>query len=175
MAIYAVTVYLVVKRGPSQKKTLVILLVAIILWIITISYNCSFFSENVLAITFIGGVSCGAHRAGPITTGIISIYLLMYGVIPYVLTILFPIITLYFIKKNTITENADAKKGLAKFALFLILGNSLSLIGQALPIVFATFLSKGDNNTAEKAILFTESAILTVSLIPPVILSLIHI
>ena len=44
-----------------------------------------------------------------------------------------PIICLCYIKKNTVTEDIQYRKAMAKFSLFLILGSVINIAGQPIP------------------------------------------
>ena len=55
------------------------------------------------------------------------------GLIPITVSVAVPIICLYYIKKNIVTEDAQYRKGMAKFSLFLVIGGAINIAGQLLP------------------------------------------
>ena len=58
----------------------------------------------------------------------IAIWITAGGLIPMTVNIAMPIICLCYIKKNTVTEETQYRKGMAKFSLFLVLGGAIILL-----------------------------------------------
>ena len=85
------------------------------------------------------------------------------GITPLTVSIIVPIVCLCYIRRNTVTEGAQYRKGLAKFSLFLVVGGGINLVGQILPSLFAL------NSAAPSVYLTYGSAV--ISLLPaPIII-----
>ena len=172
MATFSVTVYILVCRGANKLKFLPMSVAVGAIWAFAIIPNLVIFFPEFLEITFHDGVDCAAHGRGA-TTILYSIsYITAYGLCSFVPSIVFPILTLRFIKRNTISGNKQVLQGMVKFASFLLIGNSLNLVGISTPLLFGTFAPSGeDYYTLEKAFNYAEGIFLMLSLIPtPIIL-----
>ena len=94
----------------------------------------------VYAAQYVDNVACFPHneiipRASRYPT--LAIWVVAGGIIPLAISITIPIITLYYIKRNIVTEGADYNKRISKFALFLVTGNIVNLFGQLIPGLIA--------------------------------------
>ena len=61
----------------------------------------------------------------------IAIWVIFGGLTPLTISIVVPIVVLYYVRHNTIVAESIYNKGIAKFTLFLIAGNLINLVGQA--------------------------------------------
>ena len=61
--------------------------------------------------------------------------------LPLVVCICVFLRTLCYIKRHTITEGAQYKKAVAKFAAFLITGNVVNVLGQVVPAIVTLSIS----------------------------------
>ena len=127
---------------------------------------------KILKITLLDGNDCTAH--GENTNALIYAfsYIFVYGLGSFTIAILFPILMVCYIRKHTISGDTQLLKGMVKFAIFLLLGNSMNFIGISIPILFVTFAPSGDEYyTLVKAFNYTEGIFIILSLIPtPIIL-----
>ena len=74
-----------------------------------------------------------------------------------------PIICLWYIKKNIVTEDTQYRKGMAKFSLFLVLGGVINMAGQLIPGLVAL--------NSEAPTVYLTYSIAAVSLLPiPIII-----
>ena len=64
-------------------------------------------------------------------------YIIVYGVCCFILGIIFLILTVRYIKENTISKDKQTLRSMNKFAVFLLIGNSLNIVGVSLPLILA--------------------------------------
>ena len=66
------------------------------------------------------------------------------GLTPLTISIVVPIVVLCYVRCSTITEGSSYNKGIAKFTLFLVAGNLMNIIGQAVValIVYVMYIHK---------------------------------
>ena len=176
MATYAVTVYVLARSAGTNLRAVQLrfwpaLLAVVVIWLLATLPNTVLFSPSFLQITFNIYV-CVYHSGGPATFIRSSFFVIVYGFFSYVLSIVFPILTARYIKKNCIGENKEMLKGMTKFSAFLLLGNSFNMIGITLPIFIGVFTPVGSENVTQ-AQLIVSSVILGLSLLTTPIIVLI--
>ena len=69
----------------------------------------------------------------------LTCFTLFGGIIPLAISITLPLLTLYYIKKQSISESVGYKKVLAKLTLFLSVGIMVSIVGQIIAPAVAYF------------------------------------
>ena len=83
------------------------------------------------------------------------------------------ILSCLYIRHRSISGDLKSQKALVKFTLFLVIGNTISFIGQIVPVVITEALPEGDG--AEEALLedivLTAEGWLVFSLFPTSLLS----
>ena len=86
---------------------------------------------------FVHGVACFPDNTRTIIVQARYIFLATWtifgGLTPLTVSIIVPIVCLCYIWKNTVTEGARYRKGMAKFSLFLVVGGSINITGQIIP------------------------------------------
>ena len=99
---------------------------------------------------------------------------MMYVVFSFILAIVFPVLTLCYIRNNIDCYNPDMLRAMLKFAFFLLVGNSMNTIGIFQPILFVVFVqSKNDSYVLKISLDYTAGVIIVLSLIPTPIIVLI--
>ena len=136
MAAFSVTVLLVVRYSVKALKYAPIVLTLALLWLGAILLNTHVLVPPVFAVQYVDGVACfprtrDANIIKPARYALTAIWVVFGGVTPVVISIVVPILVLCYIKRNRVTEGSDYNKGIAKFALFLVSGNLINLLGQA--------------------------------------------
>ena len=137
---FSVVVYITFKRGMRSFRPIYYLMGVLGVWIVAFIINLyAGLPHPVYAVQYVDNVACFPHndiipRASRYPT--LAIWVVVGGIIPLVISITIPI-TLCYIKRNIITEGADYNKRIAKFALFLVTGNIVNLIGQLIPGLIA--------------------------------------
>lgn len=177
MATYAVSVYVTARFAGSRLREARIqfmptLFAVAIIWVAACVPNTVLFSPVFVNINFEYSDDCVAHGNG-ISTLIYSFgYIIVYGVCSFAISIIFPILTIRYVKKNSIKENRKTLKGMIKFSVFLLIGNAINITGVSLPILFATFSPTGMGDLALiSALNYLQGICHLVSLLPtPIIL-----
>ena len=125
------------------KCTRVVIVCIIGVWLISFILNIHFMLPYpVYAVQFVDNVVCFPHNAIIPKANqypALAIWIVFGGITPLTISITIPIITLCYIRRNTITEGAQYNKRIAKFALFLVVGNVVNLLGQAVPGLVALY------------------------------------
>ena len=172
MATFAITVYVLVRYGPAKLHFRLSFPAGLILWFLAIILNTALFSTDMLEITFHDGSACAPHGKNVTTPLYTFTYIVVYGLCSFTLGVIFPILAISHIRRNTISGDTKVLNRMIKFAIFLLLGNSMNFIGISIPILFATFAPSGEEYyTLEKAFNYAEGIFLMLSLIPtPIIL-----
>ena len=129
------------KKTISWWSAAVIILV---LWLAPMTLSLYVMLPFVFEAQFVHGVACFPERdpeKAPIELEVryilASTWILLGGVVPLIVSIIMPIVCLCYIRKNTVTEGVLYRKGLAKFSLFLVMGGSINIAGQALPALLS--------------------------------------
>ena len=174
MATFTIIVYILVRHGPAKLHFRITFLVGLVLWVLAIIPNTALFSPDVLKITLIDGNDCAASSAKTSALIFSFTYILVYGLGSFTIAILLPIVMVCYIRKNTISGDTKLLKGMIKFAIFLLVGNSMNFIGISIPLLFATFAPSGEEYyTMAKSFNYAESIFIMLSLIPTPIIILI--
>lgn len=175
MAQFAVTIFVVVRFGTKMMKPVVLVISSLLLWLFLILFNVVVVIPSIVGVAWDDGVSCRPFPIDEVATfSIIGVDLIVFGIVPFVLTIVMPILTYCYLKRNITTEDVNKKKVLVKFALFLILGNGLSVIGLIIPVLITTLSPMDSNPEVDEALLRLSNIITHLSLIPTPILILFY-
>ena len=151
MAMYAVTVYVLARYAGSNLRVSKFkfwptLLAVVVIWAFATTPRMVQFSPAVLNITFIFNHICIPHSVGPATFINSFFFIFVYGVCCFVISIIVPIITVRYMKKNCISENKDTLTRMNKFSVFLLVGNFFNMMGISLPILLAIFIPVVEEN-----------------------------
>lgn len=142
---FSVTVLKMVvgSMGKIGAKWLIISLV--VTWVIALLTSIDNIVPPIYGVQYIGGVACYPTQGYPQYTILSLVYLLLWIAIalllPLALCICIPLAALCYLKRHTISEGAQCKKAMIKFAAFLITGNVLNVLGQVVPAIVAMTLS----------------------------------
>ena len=144
LAVYSIVTLLTVRYGQKfLKHTLVVVVCIIGVWAISFIINThKMLPYPVYAVQFVDNVVCYPHNAIIPKSSrypTLAIWIVFGGITPLTISITIPIITLCYIRRNTITEGANYNKRIVKFALFLVVGNVVNLLGNAVPGLVALY------------------------------------
>ena len=134
---FSLVVFIVVKRGEKVFKCGYMVVGIVGAWVVI--FLVAFYTAlpyPVYALYFVDSIACFPHHDIIPRTSLyptLFIWVVFGGIIPLSASITTPVITLCYIRHNTITEGAAYNKGIAKFALFLVVGNVFNFLGQAVP------------------------------------------
>ena len=104
MAAFAVTAYMVVKYDKATKRRALYLSIVavVILWGITFVGNSPVFSDVVVFNYFVDRLSCGPIPTGVATYVYASLYIITFGVVAFIMTIVFLIVTMLCVRQTTV-------------------------------------------------------------------------
>ena len=176
MPMLAITVYVLVRYGEptkTRKRRTIFFIATGTLWIFLVLLATLSFSPEAVIISKIQDLLCFVQVSrtplGYISAGI---YLSVFGIFSYILTVVVGITGVCFVKHSTVRDTR-ALKATAKFTFFLLIGNTVGLLGQLVPLLFGAIDLKED---VEKAITteFASTSIIFMSLYPTPILILVY-
>ena len=150
-AAFSVAVLLLEGYQISAVNVARIVVFLVLLWLGAILLNTHILVPPIFVVKYVDGVACFPRAIiKPARYALTAIWILLGGVIPVVVSIVVPIITLCYIKRRHVIADSNYSVNLAKFALFLFSGSFITLLGQAVvgaivyssdaPAVYATFV-----------------------------------
>ena len=167
LAAFSIVVLLIVRFGKTAIKGVYIAITLAILWIAAMLLNIHIALPVIYAVQFVDGVACFPHY-GEIHKVpryiFIATWSVFGGLTPLGISMVVPSVCLCYIKHHSMTEGADYKRAMAKFALFLVAGNLINFLGQAVPGIIAFFATTPG--------VYTAYTLIVISLLPTPILVL---
>ena len=139
MATYAITVYVLARYAGTKLRVAKLrlwhaLLAVVVIWLFATVPNMVLFSPE-----FYSNITTSDYNCDPQPPLEYSIsFIFAYGVCCFVISIIVPIVTIRYIKKNSISENKETLKRMTKFSIFLLIGNSFNVMG-ILPLLYFIF------------------------------------
>ena len=104
----------------------------VVTWVIAILASTDTLVPGIVGFQYVGGIACSTTAGCPEYQVFRLTYSILWLVIAYCVPLLVSICvllgTLCYMKRHTISEGAQYKKAVAKFAAFLIIGNILSVL-----------------------------------------------
>ena len=136
LAGFSIVVLLIVRYNTKEMKTLYIVLFLAIIWCMSILFTLEILVPPIYAVQYYDGVACFPRvlDADIIieVRYVFTVTLVIFGgLVPLTISIVVPIVVLCYVRRNTMTEESSYNKGIAKFTLFLVAGNLINLVGQA--------------------------------------------
>lgn len=139
---YSVMVLIVVRYGKKNLKAVYIILSLCFVWGVTLILTIEFQVPQVYAVDFIVGAVCLPIQDATVGNLFFTVFLIaIVTFIPLVVCSAVPLIVLRYIKKHTITRDADSGKAVVKLGLFLLTGilvNSASSTVSSTLVYFST-------------------------------------
>ena len=173
MATFAVVVCIIIMKSISAVKFKFLSIYLLVMWLVCVVFSSAVFFPSIVRVLTLEGRSC-ILRPG--------LYGLVYTVpfflcclfIPFALTVAVLIVTFWFVRFNTLRDNKARLRPLLKFSAFLLLGNFLSAMGQAGPVINAHI--NADSETAEVLLVLNQAngLLILLSIIPTPILVLVY-
>ena len=175
MTTFAISTYVLVRFGARKMKIWVAIVAVVGVWLAVLLPNAAIFSSDVVLINFHDNNTCAAHGTGYKAFIYAFGYTGVYGLLGFAVSVFCPIVTVWFIRHNTISGDLSLVKAMLKFSVFLVLGNVINFVGQTTPLLFAAFAPAGkDWYTLEKAFGYVEGVFVLLSLVPTPVLILIY-
>ena len=138
LAGFSIVVLLIVRYNKKEMKTLYIVLFLALIWCVPILLNTQFLVPPIYAVQYYDGVACFSRTLDAdiinlkeVRLVFITIFVIFGDLTPLTISIVVPIVVLCYVRRNTIAEGSSYNKGIAKFALFLVTGNLINLVSQA--------------------------------------------
>ena len=134
MATYAITVYVLARYAGTKLRVAKLrlwhaLLAVVVIWLFATVPNMALFSPVFFSNITTSDYVCEPHP--PIEYAIS--FIIVFGVCCFVIGIIVTIVTIRYIKKNSISENKDTLKRMTKFSIFLLIGNFFNVMGNIVP------------------------------------------
>ena len=137
LAAFALSILAIVRFGKRSISWCHAAVILTILWIAPSAICLYVLIPHVFEAHFVHGVACFPNDNSTLFIQarhtFFANWCLFGGLIPMTVSIAVPIICLCYIKKNTVTEDTQYRKAMAKFSLFLVLGGAINVAGQILP------------------------------------------
>ena len=134
LAGFSIVVLLIVRYNKKEMKTFYIVLLLAPIWFVSVLLSTRILIPPIYAVQYYDGVACFPSNAiiiEGVRYAFTAIWVIFGGLTPLTISIVVPIVVLCYVRRNTITEESSYNKGIAKFALFLVAGNLINLVGQA--------------------------------------------
>ena len=138
---FSIVAFLITKYGIKFFERVHIVLGVVGVWAGAFIFNIYIILPSpVYAVQYVDNVACFPNSAAiPLASRIPTLTMHVATVWWDTTSITIPIITLCYIKRNTIMEGADINRDMTGFALFLITGNVINFICQAVPASIALY------------------------------------
>ena len=167
LAAFALSTLAIVRFGKKNISKWSATVIILVLWLVPMVITLYILLPYVYEEQFIHGVACSSDNNRTVIPAarftFLASWTIFGGITPLTVSIIVPIVCLCYIRRNTVTEGAQYRKGLAKFSLFLVVGGGINLAGQILPSLFAL-------NSAAPAVYLTYGSAV-ISLLPtPIII-----
>ena len=173
MAAYAITVYLMVHIKAAKLKAKFIFIMVVLVWLFVVLVVVWYLVPFAFIVLF-DEVSCVPLLSTESGIAFTIVYCLVFGLVCISITIIFPIITLVYVRKNTLKENSDITTALAKFAFCLLVGNVINILSEIVPTVLAATVVDSGSLSDVTVISRIVLAIIAISLIPAPIFIIVY-
>ena len=141
---FSIVVLLIVRYNKKELKTHYIVLFLALIWCVSILLNVHFLVPSLYTVEYYEDIACFASYAEEgAYYAFHAVFIIFGGLTPLTISIVIPIVVLCYVRRNTIAEGSSYNKGMAKFTLFLVAGNLINLVGQAV-VAFIVFINGGD-------------------------------
>ena len=160
MATYAITVYILARYVGTNLREVKLrfwptLLAVVVIWVLASTPNMIILSQEFLQVNFTTTyfTICTVHGRDPTAYTYPFCYIIVYCVLSFILSIIFPLLTVQYIKKNTVKEIKKTMKRMCIFTVFLLVLSSINLLSVSFPIALLTFLPVENRNLVHQFII----------------------
>ena len=177
-ATFSVVVFVMVVKGVKAVHRKGLLVATIAFWVVIAVLAAPVLSQTVVGTAYIGGAACfptlQEETIADVNRTYIALWTIIFGAFPLLITIIMPLAILFYINKHRVSTEATSNrmflKAMTKLAVFLVLGNSLNFLGQAIPPVIVIAMEATSIDLVYVALVF-----FNLSLYPTPILMLVYI
>ena len=175
-SVFSVIVFVIVKGSAKAVSRIGLAISLVALWIVTFLISAPTLSLFSVGVQYLGGAACFPRVVEGVTNRSVNrvfviIWAILFGIIPLVITVTMPLITVCFLKRHSTSGDLKFKKAMVKFALFLILGILFNFLGQVVPPIIALT----NENVKDSALVYLAFILMNISLIPTPILIYIYL
>ena len=177
-AIFSIIVLVMVVKGVKAVHRIGLLVASIAFWIMVALLAAPVLSQTVVGTAYIGGAACfptpQEETIADVNRAYIASWTIIFGAFPLLITFIIPLAILFYINKHRISDGANSNrlflKAMTKLAVFLVVGNTLNFLGQAIPPVVVIAMESTSSNLVYVALVF-----FNLSLYPTPVLMLVYI
>ena len=173
MATFAVVVCIIIRKSISAVKFKFLSICLLVMWLVCVGFSSAVFFPSIVRVLTLEGRSC-IPRSGPYGLIYTVPFFLCCLFIPFALTVTVLIATFSYVRFNTLRDNKARLKPLLKFTAFLLLGNFLSAMGQAVPVINAHINAESETAEVLLALNISNGLLILLSIIPTPILVLVY-
>ena len=140
LAAFALSILAIVRFNKKTIKKWIATVIILLLWLTPMTICFYILIPYVFDAQFVHGVACFPDGNSTIVQArytFVLTWTIFGGITPLTVSIIVPIVCLLYIRRNTVTEGAQYRKGMAKFSLFLVVGGSINIAGQIIPVLLA--------------------------------------
>ena len=175
-ATFSVVVFVIVKGGEKAVSKIGLAISLTSLWIVTFLLSSPTLFLYTVGAQYLGGAACFPRAVEGVTnttvnTIFVVLWAIIVGIVPLIITITMPLVTILYIQRHSITGDVKFKKAMVKFALFLILGILFNFLGQVVPPIIAVAYQ----NVQDSALVYLAFILMNISLIPTPVLIYVYL
>ena len=161
---FSLLILAIVKWGKESVLPSLIVIAVSVIWVSSFVLNIDTIIPPIYGVQYYRGVVCiyNPDFKNEVRDAIDTLWIILTGIIPLIVSVVIPIIVLFYIKHHVVSEVGGYNKSMAKLSLFLVGGKVITLIGIVVPLLAAR---KGVG-------VYVSYAFAVLSLIPPPILVL---
>ena len=172
MAVFAIVVYIIIKYSISAVKLKYLVISTLAMWLVCGAFSLLLFFPSVLNVVSIKTTGC-VPRSGPHGFVYSIPFFACFIIVPFALNVVLLIASFWYVRANTVSENAASLKPMLKFSVFLLLGTLLSTMGHT-TLVIAAYVEPDSPTPAVKSINLSNGIISLLTIIPTPILVLVY-
>ena len=175
-ATFSVVVFVIVKSGEKAVRKIGLAISLTSLWIVTFLLSSPTLFLYTVGAKYLGGAACFPRSVEGVTNTtanriFVILWAIIFGIVPLIITITMPLVTVIYIQRHSITGDVKFKKAMIKFALFLILGIFFNFLGQVVPPIIALT----NENVHGSALVYLAFILMNISLIPTPVLIYVYL
>ena len=137
LAAFSLSILAIVRFGKKTISMWCAAVVILVLWLAPMVITLHTLLPYIYEAQFVHGVACFPDNNRTIIVQarytFLATWAIFGGLTPLTVSIIVPIVCLCYVARNIVTEGTQYRKGMAKFALFLVVGGSINFAGQIIP------------------------------------------
>ena len=173
MAVFVVLVYIIIMKSISAVKFKFLTISMLTMWLVCVAFSSTLLFLEVMKVHTTKFGDC-LPRPGDYSLVYTIPFFLCFIIIPFTLNVVILITVFWYVRANTVSENAASLRPMLKFCAFLLLGNLLSAMGQATPVIAAYVRADSASSKVTSTTNRANGIIILLSIIPTPILVLVY-